>query len=406
MGRNWQIGSLLGIPLYLDSSWFIVLALVTLANVGDIQRLALAGDRLWLVWVAGLLLALLLFASVVLHELGHSTAALAQGIKVNSIALFLFGGVAAIERESSTPKGAFWVAIAGPGVSFGLYGLLQWLADAVAGYPLLTYMFSDLARINLWLGLFNLIPGLPLDGGQVLKALVWQVSGDRRKGIRWAAASGKLWGGLTIAASLLLILATGQPVSLWLGLIGWFIFNNASLYDRQARLEDTILKMTAGEAMSSEFRVVDARLTLLEFTERYLLGDGGLNIDYFAASEGRYRGQIRVGDLHDVARGEWDSLTLADIAHPLADIPAVGEATPLYEAIAALDAQSAPRLTVLSPAGAVAGTVDRGDIVRAIASNLHWPVPPQELQRIKAEGRYPNYLQLSTLAKSLQNETS
>jgi Zn-dependent protease len=121
MGKNWRIGSLFGIPLYLDSSWFLILALVTFTNAGDIQLRGLV-DSNFIAWSAGLISALLLFASVLLHELGHSLVALRQGIKVNSITLFLFGGLAAIERESQTPGEAFWVAIAGPAVSLLLWG--------------------------------------------------------------------------------------------------------------------------------------------------------------------------------------------------------------------------------------------------------------------------------------------
>jgi CBS domain-containing protein len=207
-----------------------------------------------------------------------------------------------------------------------------------------------------------------------------------------------------MAITLLLVLVTGQFIPLWLGLIGWFIFKNALVYEKKNQLEDILLQTTVGEVMGWDLRVVDARLTLLEFTEKYLLDDRAGDLDYFAASEGRYRGQVRVADLHGILRGEWESLTLADIAHPLTEIPAVHETTLLYQAIMTLEAQADVRLTVLSPADAVAGTVDRGDIVKAIASKLQWTIPPQELQRIKTEGHYPTYLQLSSLAKSLQNE--
>jgi Zn-dependent protease len=283
MGKNWKIGSLLGIPFYLDSSWFVILVLITLTNAEDIQSRNLTPYQPWLGWVVGLFLALLLFGSVLLHELGHSMVARSQGIVVNSITLFLFGGVAAIERESSTAKGALAIAIAGPAVSFVLWGLFSGILPQSAGLPLLHYLLADVARINLVLGLFNLIPALPLDGGQVLAAIIWQITGDRPQGIKWAAASGKFFGGFAIAFSLLLVLQTGQLSGIWLGLIGWFILRNATGYEQLTNLQETLKTVTAGEAMGREFLVVNAHLTVREFTESYLLSDFGTQLNYYAA---------------------------------------------------------------------------------------------------------------------------
>ncbi|MBD0336188.1 MAG: site-2 protease family protein, partial [Cyanobacteria bacterium Co-bin13] len=184
MQSGWRVGSLFGIPFFIDTSWLVILLLVTYSyGVDPVWQNA------WgtLAWGMGLILALLLFSSVLLHELGHSLAAKQQGIQVNSITLFLFGGIAAIEQESKTPGEAFQVAIAGPLVSFGLYLLLT----ALGTLPILPepaqVVAINVAQINLVLTLFNLIPGLPLDGGQVLKALVWKITKSRTKGIRWAA---------------------------------------------------------------------------------------------------------------------------------------------------------------------------------------------------------------------------
>lgn len=405
MRGNWKIGSLLGIPLYLDSSWFIILVLLTLTNAEDIQSQNLTPNQPWLGWVAGLVLSLLLFSSVLLHELGHSLVARSQGIVVNSITLFLFGGVASIERESSTAKGALAIAIAGPAVSFILWGLLSGVLTQTAGWPLLAYMLTDIARINLVLGIFNLIPGLPLDGGQVLAALIWQTTGDRPKGIRWAAASGKFFGGFAIALSLLLLLS-GQPNTvpnaIWLGLIGWFILRNATTYEQVTNLQESLKTVTAGEAMSRDFRVVNATLTVREFIETYLLGDLGTQLSYYAASDGRFRGLIRIANLQWMERSTWDRTSLGDIAYPLTEIPAVTEKTPILQSILTLDTTDDQRITVLSPSGAVAGTLDRGDIVAAIARKNNYPISEAEIKRIKAEGNYPEYLKLSAVAKSLK----
>jgi Zn-dependent protease len=398
MQASWRIGSLFGIPLFLDPSWFFILAFVTIINA---QNLDPTFGSSW-AWSGGFVMALLLFGSVVLHELGHSLAARSQGIKVNSITLFLFGGVASIDRESKTPGEAFQVAIAGPAVSLTLFGLFYALSQALPPSSLGENIVSDLARINLVLALFNLIPGLPLDGGQVLKAAVWKLTGNRFQGVRWAARTGIAFGGLAIALGLGvgLLLKTQFLGSMWIALIGWFVFRNASLYDRLTTLQEALLQLVASDAMTREFRVVDANQKLLAFADEYIVADMQTPMPYYASANGRYRGLVAIEDLHFVERSRWETQTLESIVRPLSEIATVEEKTSLVEVINTLEARPLNRLTVLSPAGTVAGVIDRGDIVRAVATKLHLPITDAEIKRIKAEGSYPQALQLPAIAQA------
>jgi Zn-dependent protease len=395
MQTGWRIGSLFGIPLFLDPLWFIILTFITL-NFG----LTYLQWGSVLAWSAGLVMALLMFGSVLLHELGHSVVARSQGIKVNSITLFLFGGIAAIEEESKTPGEALQVAIAGPSVSIALFVLLTGLSLVLPASSLANVMIADLARVNLLLALFNLIPGLPLDGGQVLKAAVWKVTGNRFQAVRWAAKSGQFLGWLAIAAGVAVDFFTGELVSgLWLVLLGWFGIRNASIYDRVSTVQEALVQLVAADAISRDFRVVDADQTLRSFADFYLL-ETNPNQVYFAESDGRYRGMVSVDDLRLVERSQWESQTLQSIVHPLTEIPTVAETTSLVEAIDRMETQQLPRLTVLSPAGAVAGILDRGDIVRSLAKKLNMPISEAEIKRVKEEGTYPPNLQLGLIAKS------
>jgi Zn-dependent protease len=403
MRSNWQIASLFGIPIYIDSSWFIILAFVTIINAGDVNASGIVGDRPIWGWIAGSILALFLFVSVLLHELGHSLVARSQGITVNSITLFLFGGIAAIDRESKTPREALLVAIAGPLVSISLFGILFLVDRFVPDSSLTEFIVADLARINLVLAIFNLIPGLPLDGGQALKAIVWKISGDRFTGVRWAAASGKLIGLIAIALGVFTFLLLGEFSATWLAIIGWFVFRNANAYDRVTQLQQTILKLTAADAMTREYRVVDANMTLSNFAKEYILSELDRPMPYFAASQGRYRGLIRVSDLQAIERSEWEAKTLLDITHPLGEIAAVEEKTSLVEVIQKLEQISDNRITVLSPAGAVSGVIDRGDIVKAIAQIEKLAIPETEIKRIKAEGTYPSNLPLVKICANLDS---
>jgi Zn-dependent protease len=395
MQTGWRIGSLFGIPLFLDPLWFIILTFITL-NFG----LTYLQWGSVLAWSAGLVMALLMFGSVLLHELGHSVVARSQGIKVNSITLFLFGGIAAIEEESKTPGEALQVAIAGPSVSIALFVLLTGLSLVLPASSLANVMIADLARVNLLLALFNLIPGLPLDGGQVLKAAVWKVTGNRFQAVRWAAKSGQFLGWLAIAAGVAVDFFTGELVGgLWLVLLGWFGIRNASIYDRVSTVQEALVQLVAADAISRDFRVVDADQTLRSFADFYLL-ETNPNQVYFAESDGRYRGMVSVDDLRLVERSQWESQTLQSIVHPLTEIPTVAETTSLVEAIDRMETQQLPRLTVLSPAGAVAGILDRGDIVRSLAKKLNMPISEAEIKRVKEEGTYPPNLQLGLIAKS------
>ncbi len=397
MRSGWRVGSILGIPLFLDTSWFAILLLVTFVYGSNPQWQEAWGA---IAWVIGLAMALLLFGSVLLHELGHSVVAQSQGIQVNSITLFLFGGIAAIDRESKTPGQAFQVAIAGPAVSFAIFVLLT-LLSRLLPLPLpIAVLFGNVAQINLVLTLFNLIPGLPLDGGQVLKAAVWKATNSRIKGVRWAARSGQILGWGAVGVGVLAYLAQPSLDLIWVVLIGGFAIRNASNYGRVADLQESLSELTAADAVSREFRVLDAEMSLHDFADEYLLQTSRAPM-YFAASDGRYRGLVSLEDVRAVERSQWDSLTLHAIARPLTEIPSVRETTPLPEVINLMESQELSRLVVLTPADAVAGVIDRGDIVRAIAQKMNLTISEALIQRIKDEGEYPPGLQLSALAKGL-----
>ncbi len=393
MQKGWRIGSLFSIPLFLDPLWFVILAFVTLSF-----GLAYLQWGTVLAWSAGLLMALLLFCSVLLHELGHSLVARSQGIKVNSITLFLFGGIASIEQESKTPGEAFQVAIAGPAVSIVLFVLLTLVALVLPPSSLVNAMVGELGKINLVLALFNLIPGLPLDGGQVLKAAVWKVTGNRFQAVHWAARAGQVLGWSAIAAGFAVDFFTGELLSgIWIALLGWFGVRNASAYDLMTTLQEALLQLTAVDAMNRDFRVVDADQTLRQFADLYLLETGPQV--YFAALDGRYRGMASVEDLRLVERSHWDQ-TLHSILRPLTELPTVAETTSLVEVINRIETLQLRHITVLSPAGAVAGLIDRGDIVQALSEKLKLPFSEAEIKRIKEEGTYPPGLQLQAIAKA------
>ncbi|PZV04289.1 MAG: site-2 protease family protein [Leptolyngbya sp.] len=398
MQSGWRIGSLFGIPLYIDLSWFIILFLIALPTASNWQ-LRYPEWSVATAYLSAFAMALLFFGSVLLHELGHSLVALSQGIKVTSIKLFLFGGIASIERESKTPGKAFQVAIAGPAVSLVLSVLLALVANISPGSNTpINVIAQYLATTNLVLALFNLLPGLPLDGGQVVKAAVWKATGSRFKGIRWAAKSGAILGWTAIALGGF-SLVSGASNGLWFILLGWFGIQNAGSYDRMTEIQEALLSLKASDAMTREFRVVDANMRLREFADKYLLLATQPEV-YFASSDGRYRGLVAADDLQLVERSRWERENLFKIIHPLDTIATVEEATPLATVIQQLEKDASRRMTVLSPAGAVSGVIDRGDIVQALAQKLKMPIGDSLIKQIKEDGTYPAGFQIAALADS------
>lgn len=396
MRSGWQVGSIFGIPVRVDPSWLLILILFTLMY-GSVWQDESWGSR-W-AWLAGFCMTLLLFASVLLHELGHSLVARLQGIHVTAITLFLFGGIASIDQESKTPGQAFQVAIAGPAVSFGLFIALFLISFLPLPAPAVTVV-NNLASINFVLALFNMLPGLPLDGGQVLKAAIWKVTGSRLQGVRWAARLGQTFGWLAIVLGTTAVLATFRFSALWLVLLGWFGVRNADAYSRVTDLQEALLQLTAADAMTREFRVVDANLSLRQFADEYLLQDEQPKI-YFAASGGRYSGLAAAEALREIERSRWEVETVQSLVQPLDAIASVAETTPLTQAIDRLEAEQLRRLVVLTPAGAVAGLLDRGDIVRALADKLNLALPEDILRQIKEEGVYPPELPLPAIVQNL-----
>jgi Zn-dependent protease len=396
MISGWHIGSLFGIPLRLNPTWFLSLLLFAFFFT---DRQPGGWESSWS-WIAGLGMALLLFASVLLHELGHSLVAQSHGLTVNAITLFPFGGIASIAQESKTPKQAFWVAIAGPAVSFVLFMLLS-LLSLILPSPL-KLMLSSLADLNLVLALFNLIPGLPLDGGQVLKAALWKATGSRIKAVRWAARVGQLLGWAAIGLGIAGFLGSLRFSFLWLVLLGWFGIRRASAYQREIALQTAMLHLSAADAMRQDVRVIEADTSLQDFVLTHVSTDlDPTHSDtevYYAETSGRW-GIVAVEKLRLIERSQWSQQPIHTLVEPLEPLAVIPATVSLAEVIDRLETQRLSWLAVLSPAGAVIGMIDRADVVQAVAHQLHLQVPEAVMQQIKADCQFPPNLQLHNTAR-------
>jgi Zn-dependent protease len=270
-GRSFRIATIGGIPVNVDSSWIwiAVVAVYSLwtrfergfPGLGDGQAIAYA-----------VVAAALFFGSVFLHEVAHAVTARLAGIRVEGITLVFFGGFTAARSEERGPGPAFAIALLGPLTSLTLGGLF-WAASSIDdGDGPLSSMFGYVGYINLFMAIFNVLPGLPLDGGRVLQAVVWGVTRSRATGTRIAAKAG-------IGVGILLFVAAAYEISrqnvisaIWLGLIGLFIFQGARASEQQAGVADRLAAATVADAMDPPPPAVPADLSLSETLERYLRG--------------------------------------------------------------------------------------------------------------------------------------
>jgi Zn-dependent protease len=396
-----RVGAILGIPLYIDPSLILILGLLTIDFSASFARISPN-----LAWLFGLITAILLFASILMHELGHSLTAKANGIGIEAITLNFLGGLTSMKRETQNPGTEFKVAIAGPLVSLALGVVLLWLGFLLQGkQTIVSIMAVQLGQINLILGIFNLAPGLPLDGGQIIKAAVWKYTGNYFTGIRVAARCGQVLGWFGILWGFTISFSSGQFLSgLWLIILGWFILANAGAYLQITDLQQALSELTAEIAMTREFRIIDADMSLRQFADEFLLMQNQENQPlYFASSNGRDRGMVIPSELRNSDRQEWVTKTINDITKPIKSLDAVELNVKITEVIKLLETKKLRELTVLSKVGSVAGVIDRGDIIRALSLKLNWRIPESYIKQIKSEGKFPMNLNLLDIISQISS---
>ncbi|MBL1209448.1 site-2 protease family protein [Geminocystis sp. GBBB08] len=368
MNGNIRVGSLFGIPFYVNPSWFLVLGLMTLTYGTDLAyQTQLPGI---LPWLLGLITSLLLFSSVLAHELGHSFVAMAQGIEVKSITLFIFGGLAALEKESKTPEQAFLVAIAGPLVSVLLFVIFS-LIGVNFSLPLaLSLIVSLLATINLILAVFNMIPGLPLDGGNVLKAIVWKITGNPQKGVIFAGIVGQFFGWSAIIIGALGTLNVIGFGNFWTVFIGWFLLQNAGNAAQSARMEDKLNHYVAADAILPESPIIQDNLTLREFANNYVIGKQQWRKFLVTNEQGVLIGVLNTDDLRSVSTMEWNDTHVSDLMKSKAEVKTVIDTLSLLEVVKLLEQQQEQELTVVKEDGVVLGLIEKQGIIKFLQSKI------------------------------------
>jgi Zn-dependent protease/predicted transcriptional regulator len=365
-----RIGRLFGIPLEVDASWFLVFFLVASTLTTNYFPAALP-ERTPVVYVAlGLLTTAAFFGSLVLHELAHSLVARAGGLRISKVTLFLFGGVSQMEEEPKGPGHEFVMAIAGPATSLLIAvacgGAMVVLRLAGAS-EVLWVPIEYLALINGSLAFFNLLPGFPLDGGRVLRALLWAVTKDVLVATKWASRAGQALGMLLVAVAVLGVLR-GTFDLVWFAVMGWFLASLAASAYRQQLVRAELASVPLQAIMSSPAVLAPAEATLEQMAHSYFLG--GRHTRYPVVRDGHVIGLVDLSRLKAVPREQWSKTSVADVAaRDLAGVVASPH-TPVDRVLSLLGPDG-PGAVLVVDGGRLAGIVTRADVIRLIQESSH-----------------------------------
>ncbi len=370
MRGNISLGRVFGIPLRLHYTWFIIFALVTSSLVlyplveppypPIEQRIIL-----------GILTSLLFFASIITHELAHSILAIRNNISVKEITLFVFGGVSQITKEATRPRAELLIAIVGPLTSLALAGIFYGLHLLLTG--LAANLMQWLALINVALAVFNLIPGFPLDGGRILRALIWQRTDDYHKATRIASKVGQgvayafMAGGL----ALMIVVREWWFNGLWFILIGWFLRNAARASYQQVLLRDAFIGITARQLMDYGCPLVPPHLNLMELAQQYILPTGQ---SCFPISWGTgLEGMVTLQQIKKVPRSSWAITSVQDIMTPASKLKVAYPAQDILSVLQEMSGENTNHIPVIE-AGKVIGIINREDIARFLRTRADFGI--------------------------------
>ena len=360
------LGRIAGFPVNANWSVLVILWLFTWSLASTLPTTA-AGYSAGSYWIAGVCGATLLLASLLAHELAHAIVARRAGIEVLGVTLWMFGGVTRLGGQAKTPQTAFRIAVAGPATSLLLAALF---AGAGAGLRTLGVEHITigvawwLAGINALLGVFNLLPGAPLDGGQVLRAWLWRRHGDPTRAAVGAARAGRTLAFVLIAFGLLEFLAGAMVAGVWLAFIGWFIFTAAHTDEASALTRNALTGVRVGEAMTTNPHTAPAWITVQDFIERYLLGDRHSAYPV-KDHNGSVSGLITLTQLRQVEPSNRSTTVVGDIAIPFSRVPIATPDEPVTALLERLASGQGNRALVVDGA-CVVGIVTPSDLTRLI----------------------------------------
>ncbi|HVX65392.1 MAG TPA: site-2 protease family protein [Bryobacteraceae bacterium] len=361
MGNRLSLGKLFGIEIGLHYSWAFIALMITFSLSAHFRSLN-PGWTTQGVWASALLTALLFFAALLAHEMAHALVARRRALVVHSITLFALGGVAQIDGEPRDARSEFEVSAAGPLASILIGGACLGGA-AVAGWPLWTVpetpalaVFVWLGYINLTLAAFNLLPAFPLDGGRILRSILWRALHDADRSLRLAARAGRAVALVLIGAGLLQFATGGGIGALWLSFIGFFLFQTAGASYSQARVSELLRGLRVGDLMVRDAPRVDAWTNLAEFLEQNPVTSS--RAGFLVTRQGEVVGLLGAREIRQIPEPQWRFKTVADVMRPLDESPAVAPDAPIADALHAMGREDLGQLPVAAN-GHIEGIISR-----------------------------------------------
>jgi Zn-dependent protease/predicted transcriptional regulator len=367
MKPNITLGRLFGVQIGLHYSWLIIALLITLSLVGQFG----ATDPDWsraVVWASAVITAVLFFVSIVLHELSHALVARARGVSVRSITLFALGGVATMETPAPDAKTEFWIAAAGPiaslAIGAGCYALaasLGWSPQAEASPS--TAVLGWLGYINISLAVFNLIPGFPLDGGRILRGILWGRSGDADRATMNAARVGQAVAFGFILLGVMRFFGGSGFGGLWIAFIGWFLLQAAQASYAQVAVVADLRGVRVRDIMSPECETVSANMSVQTLVDEHLLRTG--QRCFVVGDPGRIVGLITAHEIKGVARDRWPGTRLSDVMRPIGQLRTIQPDMLAIDALTLMGREDVNQLPVVSE-GKFEGMVGRRHILQLL----------------------------------------
>lgn len=383
MSNAFKVGWIFGINIFVDWSWLFIFWLVTWNLADGVFRELHPEWTPVISWVTAVVASLLFFASVLAHEISHSLVARAQGTPVRNITLFLFGGVANIQREPTSAKSEFVMAIVGPltSMALGVFFLLAGgvrisafgatVADPIAAMsrldPLSTLLLW-LGPINIIVGIFNLVPGFPLDGGRVLRSIVWGVTGNLRRATFFASLVGQAVAWIFVFVGVAMIFGIAVPFfgsgligGLWLALIGWFLHHAAAQSYRQVVIEDLLAGVSVAELMRANVTTVPSQIPVSTLVHDYILGTDERSFPVIAGDN--LVGLVSLEDVRQVNRDKWVTTKISEIMTPATKLTLATPREDAAEAFNDLSSHDVQQLPVVQD-GRLVGMLRQRDVVR------------------------------------------
>lgn len=374
MNGSLRIATIRGIPILISTSWIIVFVLFLWSFATSYYPAQYPGWTTRAYFAAGLLTTLLFFAAVVFHELGHALVAARFAIRTLRITLLPIGGLAEIEREAETPFQEFMVAIAGPAASLLLGALFFGLSLIIRSFSVpLGAIAAYLGMVNIVLAAFNLIPGYPMDGGRVLRAIVWGLTTSYSRGTRVAARVGSVVAYGFIVIGVLLVFNGHLTNGLILAFIGWFVMTSAQGTVRQLTLQQALTGLTVEHVMTRDLVVVSGGATLTQVINETFLAH---NTRVGAVERGgRLIGLVTLSDVVHVPQESWAGTRVETVMIPLARLVAVTPTEQVLAAIERIQQGSFNQLPVVAD-GHIVGLLTRGDLLRFVQLRAALHLPP------------------------------